>query len=118
MTEHQVVVVFDVTAETREQAAMAVAGVLSDDDIESWWFPEADLKQVDRNDNPAGRLVFDGEPAPLYCSGCGAFMEDPHRAGCRYGEGCPAADPVCETDDGGTHDACQAPPADAVQVAS
>lgn len=47
----------------------------------------------------------------LYCSGCGAFTEDPHRAGCRYGEGCPVGDPVCETDDGGTHDGCVAPTA-------
>lgn len=76
-TEHQVVVVFDVTAEDRRQAAAVVLGVLNGDRgwrvlddgtaadaaLESWWFPEADLKPLDRNDNPVGRLVLDSAVA-------------------------------------------------------
>lgn len=73
MSEHQVVVVFDITAETREEAARRIAemyrrgsvhrGNLHAYGVESWWFPEADLKHIDGNDNDAGRLVFD-PPSP------------------------------------------------------
>lgn len=127
--EHQVVVVFDVTADDRDSAARAAVGLLNgtrgrhvlqdvplaETVVESWWFPEADLKQIDGNHNAAMHLEPDDDgEAGDYCSACGASADDPHRAGCRWGEGCPAADPECDQDDGRTHDGCEAPPVTAV----
>lgn len=73
MTEHQVVVVLDITAPDRIAAARCAVGILNgtrgwyslpegqatDTQLQSWWFPEADLKPVDRNDNGAFHLVED-----------------------------------------------------------
>lgn len=75
-SEQQIVVVFDVSAPDRLAAAKALSFTLSREGLcdalrdmveardpagqtalESWWFPEADLKQVDRNDNGAFELV-------------------------------------------------------------
>lgn len=62
-SEHQIAVVFDVTANIREGAAKYLAERLNTVwarlNVESWWFPEADLKPIDRNDNPAASLVSD-----------------------------------------------------------
>lgn len=83
--EHQVVVVFDVTATDRLSAARAVVGVINgtrgrftmpdrliaDSIVESWWFPEAELKQVDRNDNAAMHLEHDDDGLPD-----GLYVED------------------------------------------
>lgn len=107
MATQQIVVVFDIEGETREHAAKALVGGLAASDVlgfyrveghelhvavESWWLAEGDLKHIDRNDNPAMRLVHvddaDGCCAECpqregdYCSSCGAFVEDPHRDGC------------------------------------
>lgn len=74
--EQEIVVVFDVSSWSREDAATLVhdflrdhspvgARVFADDateptaTVESWWFPEADLKHIDRNDNAAMSLVRD-----------------------------------------------------------
>jgi hypothetical protein len=77
MTEHLVVVAFDVEAESREAAHQAVVDALSFEDadkpghvaqlvirqtlqeagVESWWLPEPDVKHVDGNDNAAMYLV-------------------------------------------------------------
>lgn len=69
MNEHQVVVVFDVTASELLSAGEFVKLWLANDQrradfhVESWWMPEEPLRsQVDGNDNAAGRLVFDSEP--------------------------------------------------------
>ena len=80
MTEHQVVVVLDVIAPDRLSAARGVLGFffgtrgrhvlqdgsLADTVIESWWFPEAELKTVDGNDNAAMHLEHDDSPAGVY----------------------------------------------------
>lgn len=63
MNEHQIVVVFDVTATDREAAArylasaLQVARAIREHPIESWWFPEPALKHIDGNDNPGFTLV-------------------------------------------------------------
>lgn len=66
MPEQQIVVVFDVSADTREFAAHAVANIIGMNSkitpvgwngIESWWFPEGDIKHIDGNDNDAMILV-------------------------------------------------------------
>lgn len=66
MPEQQIAVVFDVSSDNREEAANLVANVIgmnSDlcpvgtNNIESWWFPESDIKHVDGNDNGAFALV-------------------------------------------------------------
>jgi hypothetical protein len=71
--EHQVVVVFDVTAADLIQAGELVRDVLVDlrivgmadltdrlQRIDSWWMPEEPLRsQVDRNDNTPMTLVPD-----------------------------------------------------------
>jgi hypothetical protein len=71
--EHQVVVVFDVTAPDLIQAGELVRDVLVDlrivgmadltdhlQRIDSWWMPEEPLRsQVDRNDNTPMTLVPD-----------------------------------------------------------
>lgn len=80
--EHQIVVVFDVTAPSRLAAAQLIAdthnlkpggafrGALDDYtaeasveglQFESWWFPEQDLKQVDGNDCAAMVLHLDDQ---------------------------------------------------------
>lgn len=82
LEEHQIVVVFDVTAPSRIAAARMIAdthnlkpggafrGALDDYiagsnveglQFESWWFPEQDLKQVDGNDCAAMVLRLDHE---------------------------------------------------------
>ena len=80
MTEHLVVVVFDVEADTREAAhrqfcqAMdfregshdplvfsVVKYVLNQAGVESWWFPEADVKHIDGNDRWPYALVPEEE---------------------------------------------------------
>lgn len=73
-TEHQVVVVFDVTAQDPDHAYVQVAEALrlAPEDaqslagfalrkagVESWFFPHPDFKWVDDNDNMAGHLVFE-----------------------------------------------------------
>lgn len=87
MSQHQVVVVFDVSAPGRLKAAEAIAFALGRDGLcdllrdhvegygisgqtalESWWFPEADLKAVDRNDNGAFRLVTDNRLEAQDCT--------------------------------------------------
>lgn len=66
--EHGVIVVFDVTGKSQRAAAHTVASVLVASDvvghegpdgtvIESWWFPEAGIKDVDLNDNADMTLV-------------------------------------------------------------
>ena len=78
MSEHQVVVVLDITASDRFEAARAVVHAFAQDvtgrtplfnrpdvRIESWWFPEADLKQIDRNDNAAMHLEDDEIPVDI-----------------------------------------------------
>jgi hypothetical protein len=63
--EHQVVVVFDVTAADLIQAGRQIASFLKQNTtrgqtlgIESWWMPEEPLRsQVDGNDNAAMTLV-------------------------------------------------------------
>jgi hypothetical protein len=65
--EHQVVVVFDVTAADLIQAGRQIASFLKQNTtrgqtlgIESWWMPEEPLRsQVDGNDNAAMTLVPD-----------------------------------------------------------
>ena len=66
MAEQQIVVVFDVNADTREQAADAVADTIGMNStitpigwsgIDSWWFAERDIKHIDGNDNDAMVLV-------------------------------------------------------------
>lgn len=132
MTEHQIVVVLDISAPNRLSAARAAVGLLNgtrgryllptgttaSTTVEDWWFPEADLKAVDGNDNAAGRLVFDSDDDGQddYCGGCGAHGDDPHRAQCRHGEGCLADDPDCESSDGASHDGCD--PKSALDAAS
>lgn len=70
---HGIPVMFDVDAldaPSREDAARAVVDALvrsqptlgGGSPIESWWLIEAEDKTADRNDNSAGRVVFD-EPA-------------------------------------------------------
>jgi hypothetical protein len=73
--EHQVVVVFDVTATDILSAGRAVVGLINGTrdryvrdsgagQIESWWMPEEPLRsQVDRNDNTPMHLVPDEPPA-------------------------------------------------------
>lgn len=88
MSEHQVVVVFDVTAVDEQQAAAALvagldsrAGGLSEvgalverhgAQLESWWLPEARFKHLDGNDNTAAFYLEydDGELPP------GLYIED------------------------------------------
>lgn len=68
--EQQITVVFDVTAESREQAANALAYTIGYNSsitpigwtnkhgtVESWWFPEGDIKHIDGNDNDDMVLV-------------------------------------------------------------
>lgn len=74
--EHMIPVVFDVEAGSRQRAAEIVAQALAlsddaplrsafdatnrehpDSFLESWWFPEADDKPVDRNDRDRMRLM-------------------------------------------------------------
>ena len=78
--EHQVVVVLDITAPDRLSAARAALGLLNgtrgrftlqdgthaSTTVESWWFPEAELKQVDRNDNATMHLEPDAPPLDVY----------------------------------------------------
>jgi hypothetical protein len=71
--EHQVVVVFDVTAGSRLEAGEQIRKHLVQSKtrlatlkVESWWFPEADLKQIDGNDNAAMSLEHDTSPEGVY----------------------------------------------------
>lgn len=73
--EHSIPVMFDVTAPSYEAAAQHLSNVMAGTGfgllpdmrargndthrIESWWFPEARLKPIDRNDNGAYHLVVD-----------------------------------------------------------
>lgn len=75
MPEFLIPVCFDVTAPDEQTAALTVArtigrdGLLGtiqdasrtgdDEQIESWWFPEAHHKHIDGNDNRAMTLVED-----------------------------------------------------------
>lgn len=88
MSEHSIVVVFDVAAPTREAAAERLAemyrrgsvhrGNLHAYGVEAWWFPEADLKHIDGNDRDAMRLVPDDRSdrcsAIRVASDCGATV--------------------------------------------
>lgn len=87
--EHGIAVVFDLTGPDRITCARALAIALSrgkgvldqiDDAVEaadlgaelqSWWFPEPDLKHVDRNDNGAFDLVpHEPQEEPGYLIRC------------------------------------------------
>lgn len=70
--EHQVVVVVDLLAASRQDAARGVVDLLAETPgmvlhlpegrvavVESWWLPEAWAKPFDRNDNAAMTLVAD-----------------------------------------------------------
>lgn len=83
-TEHQVVVVFDITATSQEVATAGLVRALSCADVraslygvahtqsggnasvESWWLPEAQLKHLDGNDNGAFHLEPDDPPLDLF----------------------------------------------------
>jgi hypothetical protein len=66
VTEHQIVVVFDVDTTDRLAAGRQVLKNLVQSKtrmhtlgVESWWFPEQDLKVLDGNDNAAMTLEHD-----------------------------------------------------------
>lgn len=65
--EQTVVVVFDVYADTREDAARKVADllrrggtcdVLADPQVDAWWFPEAWAMHIDGNDRGPMSLTY------------------------------------------------------------
>lgn len=79
--EYLIPVAFDVTAPDEETAAKIVARTIGrdgllpqiqdasrdehgDEQIESWWFPEAHHKHIDGNDNRAMTLVDDEPTTP------------------------------------------------------
>ena len=79
--EHQVLVAFDVTADSPWHAAWVVADALGQHGagphladvmrlrrgrLESWWLPEARFKHIDGNDNGTFRLVPDLASDELY----------------------------------------------------
>lgn len=86
--EHMVPVIFDVVASDRRRAAEVVAEALALTDgaglrlafdqvnqgkpghlLEAWWFPEADDKQVDRNDRPE-MWMLQGSEAEVRAEEC------------------------------------------------
>ena len=98
VTEHQVAVVFDVRACSRDEAAAAVCDALAmypgsrfqellqigtrdggAGEVEAWWLPEADVKHVDGNDRDAYHLV---PVTDLDCTACDAEPGEPCRSDC------------------------------------
>lgn len=66
--DYLIPVAFDVVAPTREAAAQILSDLLDQvhdhllhtqpDVVESWWFPEAEDKAIDKNDRPAMHLIY------------------------------------------------------------